>query len=90
MAPVSSPARSLRSSSPLLFPHFLQRQSSADRNYIEYGMGRIRWHSQLMDAFPCPNADVRRIEVGTLLGELLASFFRTLIFFARNTLSGIY
>jgi hypothetical protein len=75
---------------PLLFPHFLERQSSTDRNDIEDGMRWVGWHSQLMNTFPCSDADVRRIEFGTLLGQLLASLFRALIFLASEAFGGIY
>jgi hypothetical protein len=77
-------------SCPLLFAHFLERQSSTDRDYIEYGMRRVGRHAQLMNSFPCSNAHVRRIEVGTLLGQLLASFFRALTFFASKAFGRIY
>ena len=50
----------------------------------------VGWHSQLMNSLPGSNADIGRIEVGTLLRELLASLFRALIFFASNALGGIY
>ena len=50
----------------------------------------VGWHSQLMNSFPCSNADVRRIELGTLLGQLLASLFPALIFFASEAFGGIY
>ena len=90
MAPVSSPAGSPGCSRPLLFPHFLECQSSANRNYIEDGMRRVGWHSQLMNSFPCSNADVGRIKVGTLLGQLLASLLRALILFASEAFGGIY
>jgi len=90
VAPVSSPVRSPRGSRPLLFAHVLERQSSANRNYIEDGMRWIRWHSQLMNSFPCSNAYVRRIQVGTLLGQLLAPLFRSLIFFASEAFGRIY
>ncbi len=77
-------------SCPLFFAHFLKRQSSTDRDYIEYGMRRVGWHAQLMNSFPCSNADVRRIEVGSLLGELQASFFRALMFLASEAFGGIH
>jgi hypothetical protein len=38
----------------------------------------LGWHSLLMNSFPCSNADVRRIELGTLLGQVLASLFPAL------------
>ena len=79
-----------RGSGALLFAHFLERQSSTDRDYIEYGMRWIGWHAQLMNSLPCSNADVRRIEVGTLLGQLQASFFRALIFLASEAFGGIH
>jgi hypothetical protein len=53
-------------------------------------MGWIRGHSQLMNPFPCANADVGWIEFGALLNELLASFFRTLVFFTSLAFGGIY
>lgn len=48
----------------------------------------VGWHSQLMNSFPCPNAD-RRVEVGTLLGQILASSFRALMFLAGEAFDGI-
>jgi hypothetical protein len=87
---VSGLARTPCGSSPFLFPHFLERQSSTDRNDIEDGMRWVGWHSQLMNSFPRSNADVRRIELGTLLGQFLASLFRALIFFASEAFGGIY
>jgi len=53
-------------------------------------MRGVGWHSQLMNAFPCPNANMRRIEVGTLLGQFLASLFRALIFLGGEALGKIY
>src|SRR5215469_4985827 len=88
--PVSGLARTPCGSRPLLFPHFLERQSSTDRNDIEDGMRRVGWHSQLMNSFPCSNADVRRIELGTLLGKLLASLFCALKFFESEAFGGVY
>jgi len=90
MAPVSGPARTACGSRPLFCAHFLESQSRTNRNDIEDGMRRVGWHSQLMDSFPRPNADVRRIEVGALLGELLASLFRALILIASESFGGIY
>src|SRR5215468_658169 len=84
VAPISGPARSPRGPRPLLFAHFLERQSSTHCDYIE---DRMRWvgrHPQLMNSFPRSNADVRRIDVGTLLGQLLESLFRALIFIASE------
>jgi len=52
----------------------------------------MRWvgrHPQLMNSFPRSNADVRRIDVGTLLGQLLASLFRALIFIASEAFGRI-
>src|SRR5215813_6951718 len=89
VALLSGLARTPCGSRPLLFPHFLERQSSTDRNDIEDGMRRVGWHSQLMNSFPCSNADVRRIELGTLLGQLLASLFCALKFFESEAFSGI-
>ena len=85
---VSGRARTPCGSRPLLFPHFLERQSSTDRNDIEDRMRWVGWHSQLMNSFPCANADLRRVEVGTLLGQVLASFFRALMFFASEAFGG--
>ena len=84
---VSGLARTPCGSGPLLCPHFLERQASTDRND---GMRRVGWHSQLMNSFPCSNADVRRIELGTLLGQFLASLFRALIFLGGEALGKIY
>ena len=89
-AAVSASVPGPRGSCPLLFAHFLERQASTDRNDIEDGMRWVRWHSQLMNSFPRSNADVRRIELGTLLGQFLASLFRALIFFASEAFGGIY
>ena len=60
-----------------------------DRNDIEDGMRRVGWQSQLMNSFPCSNADVRRIELGTLLDQLLSSFFCALKFFESEAFGGI-
>jgi hypothetical protein len=65
---VSASVSGPRGSCPLLFAHFLECQSSTDRDYIEYGMRRVGWHAQLMNSFPRSNADPRRIEIGALLG----------------------
>ena len=43
-----------------------------------------------VNSFPCSDADVRRIELGTLLGQLLASLFPALMFFASEAFGGIY
>ncbi len=43
-----------------------------------------------MNLLPCSNADVRRIEVRSLLGQLLASLFGTLRLFMREALGGIF
>src|SRR5215472_11385743 len=51
-------ARTPCGSHPLLFPHVLERQMGIDRNDIEDGMRRVGWQSQLMNSFPCSNADV--------------------------------
>jgi hypothetical protein len=53
-------------------------------------MRRIRRQAQRVNPFPRSNADVRRIEIGTLLGQLLASLFRALIFFASEAFGRIY
>jgi hypothetical protein len=66
----------------------LERQSSTDRNDIEDGMRWVGWHSQLMNSFPRSNADLRCIELGTLLGQLLASLFCALMFFESEALGG--
>src|SRR5215467_11801375 len=87
---VSALARTPCGSRPLLFPHFLERQASTDRNDIEDRMRWVGWHSQLMNSFPCSNADVRRIELGTLLGQLLASLVCVLKFFESEAFGGVY
>jgi hypothetical protein len=74
----------------LLFPHFLKRQSSTDRDHIKDGMRGVGWHSQLMNSFPGSNADLRRVAIGTLLGQLLASLFRAHGFFGSELIGGIY
>jgi len=51
-------------------------------------MRRVGWQAQLMNLFPHANAYVRRIEVGALLGQLLASPFGALIFLMREALGG--
>lgn len=51
----------------------------------------MRWvgrQPQLMNLFPRSNANVGRIEIRTLLGELMASPFGALIFFVREALGG--
>jgi hypothetical protein len=80
--------RSPRSSRPLLFPHLLERQSRTDRDYIEDGMRWVGRHAKRMNSFPGSNADVWRVEVGTLLGQLRASLFGTLMFFVSEAFSG--
>ena len=90
MGLVSGLARTPCGSHPLLFPHLLERQASTDRNDIEDRMRWVGWHSQLMNSFPRSNADLRWIELGTLLGQFLASLFRALIFFASEAFGGIY
>jgi len=85
-APIS--VRSSGRSHPLLFPHLLKRQSCADRDYIKNGMRRVGRQAQLVNLFPRSNANIRRVEVGTLLGQLLASLFGALIFFLCKALGG--
>jgi len=49
----------------------------------------MRWvgrQAQLVNLLPDSNANVGRIQVGTLLGQLLASLFGTLILFVREAL----
>jgi len=87
---VSRLARTPCGSYPLLCPHLLERQASTDRDDIEDGMRWVGWHSQLMNSFPRSNADVRRIELGTLLGQLLASLVCALKFFESEAFGGIY
>src|SRR6516225_3720695 len=87
---VSGLARTPCGSRPLLFPHFLERQSSTDRDDLEDGMRWVGWHSQLMNSFPRSNADLRWIERGTLLGQLLVSLFCALKFFESEAFGGIY
>lgn len=78
-------ARSARGGSrPLLLPHLRKRQSCAGRDYIEYGMPRVGWQAQRVNSLPRSNADVRRIEIGALLSQLLASLFRALKFFVSE------
>ena len=67
-ASVSAAAPGPRGPCPLFFAHLLERQSSTDRDHIEYGMPRVGRHAQLMNSFPRSNADLRRIEIGALLG----------------------
>jgi hypothetical protein len=43
-----------------------------------------------MNSLPCSNADVRRTEVGTLLGQFLASLFSALVLFAGEAFGRIY
>jgi hypothetical protein len=74
-------ARTARGSRPLLLPHLLKRQSCANGDYIQDGMRRVRGQTQRVNSFPRSNADLRRIEVGALLGQLLASLFGALKFF---------
>jgi len=50
----------------------------------------VGWHSQLMYSFPRSNADLRWIELGTLLGQLLASLFCALMFFESEAFGGVY
>jgi hypothetical protein len=44
-------------------------------------MRRVRGQTQRVNSFPRSNADLRRIEVGALLGQFLASLFGALKFF---------
>ena len=53
-------------------------------------MRRVGRQAQLVNLLPCSNAHVRWIEVGSLFGQLLASFFDTLRFFVREALGGIF
>src|ERR1700746_69025 len=80
--------RGSRGSRPLLFPHFCKRQSCAYGDYIEDGMRWVGREAQLVNLLPGSNAHVRRIEVGALLGQLLASFLGTLGCFMREALGG--
>jgi hypothetical protein len=77
--------RGSRGSRPLLFPHLCQRKSCAHGDYIEDGMRWIGRQTQLVKLFPNSNAHARWIEVGALLGQLLASLFGTK-FFMREAL----
>ena len=52
-------------------------------------MRGVGWHSQFMDPFPRSNADIRRIEVRTLLGELETSLFGALEFFVGEAFGSI-
>jgi hypothetical protein len=47
-------------------------------------MSGVGWHSQFMDSFPRSNANARRIELRTLLGEFLTSLFGALKFFVSE------
>jgi len=47
-------------------------------------MRRVRRQTQRVNSLPRSNADLRRIEIGALLGKLLASLFRTLKFFVSE------
>lgn len=90
-SPVRSAAIFVRSSGrscPLLFPHLRKRQSRADRDYIKDGMRWVGRQAQLVNLFPHSNANVGRIEVGTLLGQVLASLLGALIFLMCEALSG--
>ena len=51
-------------------------------------MGWVGRQAQLVNLLPRANADVRRIEVGALLGQVLASLFGTLRLFMRKALTG--
>ena len=48
----------------------------------------VGWHSQLMYSFPRSNADLRWIELGTLLVQFLASLFGALMFLVCEALGG--
>lgn len=50
------------------------------RDYIEDRMRGIRRQPQRVKSFPGSNADVRGIEIRTLLGKLLVSLFGALRF----------
>jgi hypothetical protein len=75
-------------SHPLLFPHVRERQPCADRNYIKNGMRWVGRQTQLVDFLPGANTHIRRIELGTLPGQFLASLFRALVFFMLEALGG--
>jgi hypothetical protein len=83
-----SSARGSRGSRPLLFLHLRKRQSCADGDYIEDRMCWVGRQAQLVNLLPRSNADLRRIEVGALLGQVLASLFGTLRLFMREALTG--
>jgi hypothetical protein len=83
-----SSARSSRGPRPLLFLHLSKRQSCADGDYIEDRMCWVGRQAQLVNLLPRSNADLRRIEVGALLGQVLASLFGTLRLFMREALTG--
>jgi len=51
----------------------------------------MRWvgrQAQLVEPLPTANAHIGRIELGALLGQLPASFFCALKFFAREAIIG--
>jgi hypothetical protein len=72
----------------LRFSYLRQRQSSADGNYIEDGVCGIGWHPQPVKPFPRTNANVGRVRVRPLLGELTPSPLLTLMLFLRKALGG--
>ena len=47
-------------------------------------MRRVRRQTQRVNSLPRSDADLRRIEIGALLGELLASLFGALKFFVSE------
>jgi hypothetical protein len=72
----------------LLLPHLRKRQSRTDRDYVKDGMRWIGRQPQLVNLFPHSNANVGRIQVGTLLGQVLASLLGALIFLVREAFGG--
>jgi len=72
----------------LLFPYLRQRQSRADGNHIEDGVRRIGGQAQPMKLLPRTNANIRRIRIRALLGQLAALPLLALMLFVRKALSG--
>lgn len=78
----------LRRSRALLVVHLLKRESRADGNQIEDGMRGVGRQAQTVKPFPGTNANLGRIRVRTLLGQLSAPPFRTLTLFLCKALGG--
>jgi len=72
----------------LLLPHVHKRQPGAKCNYIKNRMCWVGRQAQLVNLLPGANADTRWIGLGTLLGQIAASFFGAFELFVCEPLGG--